>query len=60
MPGAGYEAMTPIRRAAFIHATGSDVVRDQFAAGHRHLRSEVERVFGAELAAAGAAGRHPL
>ena len=50
------EAMTPIRRAAFIHATGSDVVRDQFAAGHRLLRAEIERVFGAELAAAGAGG----
>lgn len=47
------ESLTPIRRAAFIHASNSEVVREQFSAGHRFLRAEVEAVFAAELAMCG-------
>ena len=47
------EAVTPIRRAALVHAITSVVINQQFAAGHRFLQEQVARVFAAELEAAG-------
>lgn len=47
------EAITPIRRAAAIHAPFSREVRSRLQAGHDFLRGEIERLFASELA-----GRH--
>jgi AcrR family transcriptional regulator len=44
------EALTPIRRAAAVHAPFSQEVRSQLQAGHNVLRAELERVFADELA----------
>jgi AcrR family transcriptional regulator len=44
------EAITPVRRAANVHAPFSHEVTSRLQAGHDFLRSEVERVFAAELA----------
>ncbi len=44
------EALTPIRRAAAVHAPFSAEVRLQLEAGHNMLRAELERVFADELA----------
>jgi AcrR family transcriptional regulator len=45
------EAITPIRRAATIHAPFSREVRSRLQAGHDFLRSEIETVFAPELGA---------
>jgi TetR/AcrR family transcriptional regulator, regulator of autoinduction and epiphytic fitness len=45
------EAMTPIRRAAAVHAPFSPEIRSRLQAGHDFLRSELTRVFGPELEA---------
>ena len=44
------EAMTPIRRAAAVHAPFSPEIRSRLQAGHDFLRGELARVFGPELA----------
>jgi AcrR family transcriptional regulator len=44
------EILTPIRRAAAVHAPFSAEVRSQLQAGHNMLRAELERVFADELA----------
>lgn len=43
------EVITPIRRAANVHAPFSVEVTARLQAGHDFLRSEVSRVFGAEI-----------
>ena len=43
------EAVTPIRRAAAVHAPFSPGIQARVAAGHEFLRTEVEAVFGREL-----------
>lgn len=43
------EAITPVLRAALVHAASSPVIRNQFEVGHGFLRSQVEEVFAAEL-----------
>jgi AcrR family transcriptional regulator len=43
------EAITPVRRAATIHAPFSREVRKRLQAGHDFLRSEIERSFQHEL-----------
>jgi AcrR family transcriptional regulator len=43
------EAVTPIRRAAAVHAPFSHEVRARLQAGHNMLRSQLERVFADEL-----------
>jgi TetR/AcrR family transcriptional regulator, regulator of autoinduction and epiphytic fitness len=43
------EILTPIRRAAAVHAPFSDEVRTRLQAGHNMLRAELERVFADEL-----------
>jgi AcrR family transcriptional regulator len=54
------EAMTPIRRAAAVHAPFSREIRVRLQLGHDFLRGELGRVFGPELAAAPAAEREQL
>src|SRR4051794_22995347 len=44
------EAITPIRRAATVHAPFSREVRARLQAGHDFLRSEIESLFENELA----------
>jgi len=46
------EAITPIRRAATVHAPFSREVRSRLQAGHDFLRSEIEVAFANELDAA--------
>ena len=48
------EAISPVRRAATIHAPFSAEVRSRLQAGHDYLRSEIERAFALELAACAA------
>lgn len=43
------EAVTPIRRAAAVHAPFSPGIQARVAAGHEFFRSEVGTVFGREL-----------
>jgi TetR/AcrR family transcriptional regulator, regulator of autoinduction and epiphytic fitness len=43
------EILTPIRRAAAVHAPFSPEVRTRLQAGHAMLRAELERVFADEL-----------
>lgn len=43
------EAVTPIRRAAAVHAPFSPGIQARVAAGHQFLRTEVEAVFGREI-----------
>ncbi|MCU1452743.1 MAG: TetR family transcriptional regulator [Acidimicrobiales bacterium] len=50
------EVVTPVRRAALVHAVGSPEINRRFQEGHDFLRAEVATVFGAEISAAGAAG----
>ena len=45
------EAITPVRRAATVHAPFSREVSARLQAGHDFLRSEIERVFRPELSA---------
>jgi AcrR family transcriptional regulator len=51
------EAITPIRRAAAVHAPFSHEVRARLQSGHDLLRSEIERLFATELNARGEAER---
>jgi AcrR family transcriptional regulator len=51
------EAITPVRRAAAIHAPFSREVRARLQAGHDFLRSEIERSFSPELTACSPAYR---
>ena len=44
------EAITPIRRAAVVHAPFSSEVQKRLQAGHDFLRAEIERLFMTELA----------
>jgi AcrR family transcriptional regulator len=43
------EALTPVLRAALVHAASSTVIRTQFEEGHDFLRSQVAQVFAPEL-----------
>jgi len=54
------EAITPIRRAASVHAPGSAEITQRLQAGHDFLRSEVAAVFAAEVAARPVADRNPF
>jgi AcrR family transcriptional regulator len=45
------EAITPIRRAAIVHAPFSKEVRERVQAGHELLRNGIEKLFATELAA---------
>ena len=47
------EAITPIRRAASVHAPGSAEITRRLQGGHDFLRAEVARVFASELTALG-------
>lgn len=47
------EAVTPIRRAANVHAPFSPTIQARVAAGHQFFRAELETVFGSELDRAG-------
>jgi AcrR family transcriptional regulator len=51
------EAITPIRRAATVHAPFSREVRARLQAGHDFLRTEVEQAFEGELDALAPAER---
>ncbi len=44
-----HEAITPIRRAAAVHAPMSPAIRGRVQAGHEFLRAEVAQVFAPEL-----------
>jgi TetR/AcrR family transcriptional regulator of autoinduction and epiphytic fitness len=44
------EAITPVRRAAAVHAPFSREVRSRLQAGHDFLRGEIEQWFAVELA----------
>ncbi len=43
------EALTPIRRAADVHAPFSPGIRERIQLGHDYFRDELARVFGREL-----------
>jgi AcrR family transcriptional regulator len=51
------EAITPVRRAATVHAPFSPEVTARLQAGHDFLRREIERVFAPELVALASARR---
>jgi AcrR family transcriptional regulator len=51
------EAITPIRRAAAVHAPFSHEVRARLQSGHDLLRNQIERLFATELDARSAAER---
>jgi AcrR family transcriptional regulator len=48
-----HEAVTPINRAAILHAPGSDTISQQFQQGHAFGAAHLAEVFAAELEAAG-------
>ena len=50
------ESLTPVLRAALVHAASSTVIRGQFENGHQFLVAQVDEVFAPEIAAAGAGG----
>jgi AcrR family transcriptional regulator len=54
------EAITPVRRAAAVHAPFSAEVQSRLQAGHDFLRGEIERLFATELADADASERAVL
>jgi AcrR family transcriptional regulator len=54
------EAMTPIRRAAAVHAPFSHEIQSRLQAGHDFLRAELDRVFATELDAVPADERRDL
>src|SRR3954454_8700306 len=54
------EAITPIRRAAAVHAPFSTEVQSRLQAGHDFLRGEIERLFATELASADTSEREVL
>jgi TetR/AcrR family transcriptional regulator of autoinduction and epiphytic fitness len=43
------ESLTPVLRAALVHAASSEVIRGQFEQGHEFLRLQVGQVFAPEL-----------
>lgn len=45
------EELTPIMRAALVHAPTSEVINAQFDAGHQFFRDQVDQVFAPELEA---------
>lgn len=45
------EALTPVLRAALVHAASSTVIRQQFDDGHRFFVAQLDDVFPGELAA---------
>ncbi|MCB1038327.1 MAG: TetR/AcrR family transcriptional regulator [Acidimicrobiales bacterium] len=47
-----HESLTPILRAARVHAASSEVIQGQFERGHDFQRLQVAEVFGPEVAAA--------
>lgn len=47
-----HEAMTPVLRAASVHAASSEVIQAQFAEGHDFQRLQVAEVFAPEIEAA--------
>jgi AcrR family transcriptional regulator len=51
------EAITPVRRAAAVHAPFSREVRSRLQAGHDFLRTEIEQWFTTELAVCNKADR---
>jgi TetR/AcrR family transcriptional regulator of autoinduction and epiphytic fitness len=51
------EAITPVRRAAAVHAPFSREVRSRLQAGHDFLRAEIEHWFAAELSKCGKGDR---
>lgn len=46
------ESITPVLRAALVHAAGSAVIKETFERGHGSFRSQVRHTFEAELAGA--------
>ena len=48
-----YEQIAPIRRAALLRAPESEALQEQLERARNWLRSEVERVFAAEVVAVG-------
>ena len=50
------ESLTPVLRAALVHAASSTVIRGQFENGHQFLVAQVDQVFAPEIAAAGPDG----
>lgn len=54
------EALTPIRRAASVHAPSSPAIRARLEDGHRLLRAELASAFGPEVAALPRARRRPV
>jgi TetR/AcrR family transcriptional regulator of autoinduction and epiphytic fitness len=46
------ESVTPVLRAALVHAATSKVIRNQFDLGHEFFRAQVAEVFAPELAEA--------
>ncbi len=50
------ESLTPVLRAALVHAASSTVIRGQFEDGHEFFVAQVEQVFAPEIAGAGARG----
>ncbi|WP_421120485.1 TetR/AcrR family transcriptional regulator [Aquihabitans daechungensis] len=50
------ESLTPVLRAALVHAASSTVIRGQFENGHQFFVAQVDQVFAQEIAAAGAGG----
>lgn len=45
------EVLTPVLRAALVHAASSPVIRQQFEDGHRFFVDQLDDVFAVELAA---------
>lgn len=50
------ESLTPVLRAALVHAASSPVIRGQFENGHQFLVAQIDEAFAPEIAAAGADG----
>lgn len=50
------ESLTPVLRAALVHAASSTVIRGQFENGHQFLVAQIDEVFAPEIAAAGDSG----
>ena len=47
------ESLTPVLRAALVHAASSTVIRTQFENGHEFLVAQIDEVFATELASGG-------
>lgn len=56
------ESLSPVLRAALVHAASSEVIRGQFERGHHFFRLQVGEVFGPEIEAStdGDVLRHAL